>query len=327
MAYINGNKVLFSAQIGGGGSSDNDMLQARVDVNNSCAYLFFRYEGNNVDYIAGLDTSNVTSMGCMFQYCENLTTIPLLDTSNVVNMVNMFWGCENLTTIPLLDTSNVVSMQYTFNGCTSLTTIPLLNTSNVTDMGNMFLSCSALTTIPQLDTSKVTSMFNMFCGCTSLTTIPQLDTSMAYSMTGMFNGCQSLTTIPLLDMYSLSADPENIFRNCTNLTNLTLKNVTRTLEIASGSSWGHLLTQDSLINTLKELWDYSTTDVICSLTMGEVNLAKLSDVYVKLITPTAEQIAEDPHIESKKPCVVCSSTDEGAMLITDYASLKGWTIS
>jgi hypothetical protein len=35
--------------------------------------------------------------------------------------------------------------------------------------------------------------------------------------------------------------------------------------------------------------------------MGSANTAKLTDVYVKLITPTEEQIAADPNINSKMP--------------------------
>ena len=105
----------------------DDMLQKRIDQTNSCAYLFYYYEGDNVDFIAGLDTSNVTSMSNMFYSCPNLTTIPQLDTSNVTSMESMFYFCTNLTTVPQLDTSNVTNMNSMFTYCPNLTKISMLN--------------------------------------------------------------------------------------------------------------------------------------------------------------------------------------------------------
>ena len=37
--------------------------------------------------------------------------------------------------------------------------------------------------------------------------------------------------------------------------------------------------------------------------------------------------AEDEYIDNKKPCVVCESTDEGAMTLTEYAISKNWAIA
>ena len=135
-------------------SSGEDMLQARVDATNMCDYLFYKYKGSNVDYIANLNTSKVTNMSYMFSECKNLTTIPQLNTSKVTNMQHMFSDCHNLTTIPQLDTSNVTSMANMLTGCNNLTTIPQLNTSKVTNMSYMFSECKNLTTIPQLNIKK-----------------------------------------------------------------------------------------------------------------------------------------------------------------------------
>ena len=139
----------------------------------SCYYMFGSDNSNIRVYtlraVPLFDTSNVTNMDSMFQYCSNLTTVPLFNTSSVTSMSNMFNGCQSLTSIPQLDTSSVTAMNQMFVGCRSLTSIPQLDTSSVTAMGYMFTYCSNLTTIPLLNTSKVTSMVNMFQYCSALT--------------------------------------------------------------------------------------------------------------------------------------------------------------
>ena len=105
-----------------------DMLQIRVDTNNSCEYLFYKYSGTTDDWInnfSRLDTSKVTNMEYMFDGCENLTTIPQLNTSNVTDMRCMFDGCKNLTTISQLDTSKATDMNYMFRNCHSLEKIDI----------------------------------------------------------------------------------------------------------------------------------------------------------------------------------------------------------
>ena len=58
---------------------------------------FYYYKGTSLDSVLnGLDTSKVTDMNYMFNYCSKLTTIPQLDTSKVTNMGSMFSGCDRL---------------------------------------------------------------------------------------------------------------------------------------------------------------------------------------------------------------------------------------
>ena len=154
------------------GSAPYDMLQARVDNNNSCAYLFYGYSGTSDDFIASfskLNTSNVTNMSSMFYNCKNLTTIPQLDTSKVTNMDKMFRNC-GITTIPQLDTSKVTSMNEMFYGCNNLTTIPQLDTSSCLEIGYMFYSCTNLKTIDITQMRSPYSAINGFAtNCHSLT--------------------------------------------------------------------------------------------------------------------------------------------------------------
>ena len=261
-------------------SSGKDMLQARVDSNNSCYRLMMAYNGNNVDFLENLDTSKVT------------------------NMEDMFSGCSNITTIPQLDTSSCTNMAAMFNNCSTLTTIPQIDTSSCTIMTSMFKYCSKLTTIPQIDTSKVTNMSDMFNGCSNLTTVNNLD------MVKMTN----------------SNSTNLMFYNCTNLTNLTLKNIKVKLQIGNSTTWGTLLTDESLINTAKELWDL-TGSSSKTLTLSTPSNARLDAIYVKLVDVTDEMVAQDQYISNKKPCVVCESTDEGAMTLREYIISKNWSIA
>lgn len=282
--------------------------------------------------IPQFDTGSVTDMQQAFYMCRTLTTIPLLNTSKVTTMQEMFANCSALTTISQLDTSSCTNMRSMFKTCPALTSIPFLDTSKVTTMEEMFNGCSKLTTIPQLNMSSVTRVNNMFGSCSSLTSVPELDTKRVTQFPGMFSGCTNLQTVSFIDMRNNNSSTTYMFKGCKNLTNLTLKNIKIALQIGSGSGtgssdYGHLLTLDSLINTIKELWDYSSGSTTYKLTIGTANLEKIANTYVKLVDVTDEMIAQDDLIASKKPCVVCESTDEGAMTITEYALLKKWSLA
>lgn len=237
----------------------------------------------------------------LFHDCRTMTEIPVstLDTSHVTNMGDMFSYCSILTTVPLLDTSNVTHMGSMFMYCKRLTTVPLFNTSNVTNMNNMFSYCYVLTSVPLFDTRKVTNMLYMLYECRALTTVPEFDIRNVTNSTHMFY-------------------------NCFALTDVRIRNIKTNLQVGSGTSWGHLLTVDSLVHLIYELRDTGSTK---TLTVGSANLEKLANVYVKLVDITDEMRAEDDLIDEKLPFVVCESTDEGAALIKDYVSLKNWQLA
>ena len=155
----------------------------------------------------GSNTSKVTNMNRMFQFCNGLTSLDLssFDTSNVTDMSAMFFACISLTSLDLssFDTSNVTDMSAMFFACISLTSLTLsnFNTSNVTNMRSMFRSCSGLISLDLSgwDTSKVTDMRDMFIGCNSLTSLDlsNFNTSNVTHMSSMFKGCSELKTITM----------------------------------------------------------------------------------------------------------------------------------
>ena len=192
-----------------------------------------------------------------------------------------------------------------------------------TKVKSLFYYNYALNSLSDIEMDSAVEADYMFYYCYGLKHIPKLGTKNLQKLSYMFAECHSLESIGELDIISANSI-SSMFQNCVMLTNLKLKNIKVSGISLSNST---ALSQESLVNIIKELWDYSVSGGYYSLTMGNTNTNKLRNVYVRAIAPTAEQIAEDPNINSKMPCEVCKSTDEGAMLILDYAVSKGWTIS
>jgi surface protein len=286
------------------------MLQQRVDSNNSCAYLCYGYKGENVDFIKNLDTSNAEDMSYMFAECSSLTSLDLifLDTSKITNMKGMFSYCKSLAQLPQLDTTSVTDMESMFSSCSNLTNIDLsiYNTSNVTNMRALFSNNAT-----NLNTIKFSNQ----------------NTSKTSNMISMFNSCSNLTTIIGLNLIN-AKDVGSMFNYCKNLTNLDMKNIKVSI-IIGASNFGTLLTNESLINTIKELWDNTNNALGGSrtLTLSSTSKNNIANIYVKLIDVTDEMLAQDEYAGNKKPCVVCEPTDEGAMTLTEYATSKNWAIA
>lgn len=252
-------------------------VKALLDATKSCYYLFYHCTKAKLEgLISYSDTSNVTNMNNMFQYCENISTIPQLDTSKVTSMSNMFNSCYSLKSVPQLDTSNVTSMNSMFFNCSVLTTIPQFNTSKVTNMASMFQYCGSLTTLPQLDTSSLTNVANMFQYCSSLTTIPQFDTSKVTNMYYMFQNCTALTTIPQLDVSNVT-NTYYMFGGCTSLKSILMHGMKVSFDIHASTQFE----ESDLVTILNNLATVTSTQ---TLTMGPTNLAKLTDAEKAIAT-------------------------------------------
>lgn len=228
---------------------------------------------------------------------------PDLSTATTGNVKGLFRDCYKLRDPIYVDMRGYTNAERFYNNCKNLRTYIPLDLSDVMNFNYMFSYCLLLEEIDMYNTSKGTQFMSTFENCRSVKTIKNVDLINATSVTSTFS-------------------------YCTNLTNLDIKNIKRSLTVGSGTSYGHLLTVDSLINAIKELHDNSTGTSTLTLTIGSANLTKLQNVYVKLIDTTDEMRAEDGYIDNKLPFVVCESTDEGAMhIIDEYAQLlKNWAI-
>ena len=223
-----------------------------------------------------IDTSKLTSMRGMFRNCHSLTSIPAINTSNVTNMYQMFYDCSSLTTIPLLDTSNVTDMGGMFHGCHSLTSVPQMDTSNVGDMGHMFYGCESIETI-SINVDNATDLSYMFCDCDNLKTVEFIGSSNYTSTDHMFHGCLELETVSRLYMGGVESTT-SMFRDCGSLKNLGKLDY---LMVDLDLSYCPNLTKESLMNVINGLSNVRSTT---KLTIGSVNLAKLTSEDVKIAT-------------------------------------------
>lgn len=319
-----------------------DMLQARVDETNSCEYLFYKYTGTNFDFLRNLDMSNVHSINYMFNYVtspiyvQQTFDLSFLNVSNVETMNSLFSYCSYLTVLDLSnwDITNAKEVQAIFSNCKELTTINGLNTwitgGERKHIASMFKDCRKMTEINLSNWVLKVHLYaySLFQNCTSLLTINlgKIDFSSATAFYDMFNGCNKLTDIIGEIDLSSAVNVSNMFNSCQKLTNVTLKNIKKSIQIGSGTSYGTLLTDNTIVNTFQELHDL-TGSTAQTLTLSTPSNARTEAIYVKLIDVTDEMRAEDQYIDSKKPCVVCESTDEGAMTLKEYGISKNWNIA
>ena len=231
-----------------------------VIANYNSSDLFCRFSKlTEIENVNLLDTSNVTTMTSMFNYCGKLATLNVskFDTSNVTNMSYMFSNCSRLTSLDVsnFNTSNVTNMSHMFSSCSKLTGLDVskfdiskvtdmsfmfyscgsrsldvsnFNTSNVTNMSHMFSSCSSTSLdLSKFDTSNVTDMSYMFYSCSSLPSldVSNFNTSNVTNMSGMFYDCRSLTSLDLSNFDTSNVtNMSNMFDWCLNLTSLDLSN-------------------------------------------------------------------------------------------------------
>lgn len=110
---------------------------------------FYNSTSTNMDWLAQVDASNLTSTSQMFNSCTNLTSVPTFDTSNSTDFSQMFNLCSSLVTISQLDSSKSTSFVQMCSGCASLENVPILDMSKVTSgrygINSTFSQCGKLT--------------------------------------------------------------------------------------------------------------------------------------------------------------------------------------
>ena len=163
--------------------------------------------------------NQITNLSCMFDYCENLISLPnisKLDTSKFTDMSSIFSICQSLIPLPDIskwDTSNVTNMSSMFSNCYYLSSIPDISNwkvDNVIDMGHLSSFCRNINYLPDIsnwNTKNVTRMERMFGDCRSLKSLPDIskwNTSKVTNMEEMFENCKSLSSLPNINKWDIS---------------------------------------------------------------------------------------------------------------------------
>ncbi len=169
------------------------------------SYFFAGFESLKDIEFEKIDTSQVTNMQGMFQYCKQLKKLDLrgFDTSQVTMMTGMFNVCTELNSIDVsnFDTSQVTIMAGMFADCSALSNVDVscFDTVQVTSMNGMFVGCNSLSglDLSSFNTANVTSMASMFYDCSNLKNIniSGFEISNANITAWMFGGCETLDSI------------------------------------------------------------------------------------------------------------------------------------
>ena len=107
----------------------------------------------DIQGLSYLNTSEVTTMYCMFRECSSLESLDLsnMNTSSVSSMTAMMMGCTNLREVNLkgIDLSMTKSIRMMFQNCVSLKSLDFSgwDTFDITDMRKMMEGCTALESV------------------------------------------------------------------------------------------------------------------------------------------------------------------------------------
>lgn len=306
----------------------NDVKLERVpeswNTSNVISFSDCFYNCSNINLPKNWDYSKGTSfLRFAYNVKQNQDNI-IMNIPNTTTLYNAFYGC-NISNINLITSENLNDLSYCFDRCNLQGEVNISNTSNVNRVSNMFSYAYKITEIPNFNFQNVTNADYFIYQANNVKKVPNIFGNKVINFYSFAHTCRTLEDCEL-DMLSCT-NSNNMFYYCQELTNLKLHNIKINTTIGYTTSYGTKLTKESLIFCIKELWSYKDTTTTRTLTMSTPSKTLIADIYVKLITPTQEQIEADPYINNKLPCEVCESTDEGAMTITAYANLKNWTIA
>lgn len=241
--------------------------------------------------------TDITIGSRAFYEADYFTTLYLPDTvQNITLADEAFYKCTSLkdeTANAILSKTVSIGSSYVFGRCTALTdiTTPFCNT-------RMFYYCTSLSVIYVRDClSSGFSGDYVFCGCSALQTITYGDDA-KNKLTEIGNYycqyCSNLQSFTIPD--NVTAVGSYAFRECTSMKYLFIPsgivsiplnaiNTCTALEnIELGQDWNisvtfsftTALTVDSIVAMFESLKDL-TDDTAKTLTLGETNLAKLTD--------------------------------------------------
>lgn len=179
-----------------------------------------------------------------------------------------------------------------------------------------FRGCTALSQVinpEQLNSTSVSPFrARAFTNCTALETFEYLGRGTIGSATpGIFAGCSNLKILNLPQMTMGGA--LQLIYNCTNIEEIYVGKITNNFQVGSGTTYGHLIKVGCLVGLIQNLVITTTTK---TLTIGTANMEKIAGLYCKITDDTTDTLTME----------LCESTDEGAIPLEEYWTMKGWSV-
>lgn len=232
------------------------------DARPSCCWAWFKgFGATEFEGWENLNTSEVTTMGYMFNSVNADIDLSNFNTSKVTDMQYMFAQCLLVTALDVssFDTSVVTNMEDMFRGCSSLTELDVsgFDVSQCKDIKEIFYNCSKITTLDtsNWDVSKNEDLYAVFFGCAALKRVNVKNWTMnqCWSVRNFFRGCTSLTYIDISGwIHDSKCSYGAAFYECTNI---------KQILVWEGFTVDKIGSDDSMFGRCYNLPNYDSTKV------------------------------------------------------------------
>lgn len=157
---------------------------------------FQQSTSTNMDWLADVDTSQITSFSGFIRMSKQITSLPYFDASNGTNFSQMCGSCSALVSFPQINTSNGTNFYNMFTNCKALVNVPVLDWSKATNLNDVFGGYTSAAQ-PACDNLSNESLNNILEMCANATAYIQQGTNMTLKYIGLTSAqattCQTLS--------------------------------------------------------------------------------------------------------------------------------------
>jgi hypothetical protein len=191
-------------------------------------------------------------------------------------------------------------------------TIATADLRNVTDfIGNSAFENSTLSSVKMPTFLKIGFGSSGFAE-SALIEFEYLGENILYSGTqSLFSKCLSLKKINMPNVKISGTG--RLVNGCSVLEEIYVGKITNSFQVGSGTTYGHLIKVECLVGLIQNLVKSTTAK---TLTIGTANVEKIEGLYCRITDDTTDTLTME----------LCEETDEGAMPLEEYWTMKGWSV-